>query len=180
MSQARPSPSWHEKRQTLLFAACKAIAALRREQTQRSSAIRSIARKFRGRSLGSGHRLALSEKTMRRHWDRWNSTKPKKRSPAIFSLHYRRPGATELSPLLLKLIAEFAIQQGRTAGEVLRFVKPANADGKHLTIRTALRRLPSRQIQRLAFAHCRLTRQARALEARKAALTNKILGSPRR
>jgi hypothetical protein len=179
MSRATPSSSWNAKRQSLLFAACNAIATLLQDDIPVAHAIRHVARKFRGRSLGKGRRLALSPKTMRRHWDRWNSTPARKRNESIFRYRYKA-GSAELNPLLLPLIAEFAIRQGRTLAEFLRVVRPTTADGKRLSHRTIHRRIPVREIQRLAFAHRRLIKQAFALEEKKAALANKVLGASRR
>jgi hypothetical protein len=175
MSAAKLSTSWGAKRESLLFAACNAIAAMRQDNIPVGDAIKLVAGKFRGRSLGGDRRLPLTRKTMRRHWDRWNSTSPKKRSPAMFRLQYGRPGATKLSPLLVRLIAEFAIQQGRTAGEVLRFIRPENAHGNRIAIRTALRKLPAREIQKLAFAQRHLTKRTRQLAEQKEKLANAVL-----
>jgi hypothetical protein len=178
MSQANPL-AWDEKRQALLFAACNAIATLRQNRIPIGRAIRMVARKFRGRSLGSGHRLALSEKTMRRHWGRWNDIPAKKRRASIFRSRFKT-GQAPLDSLLLPLIAEFAIRQGRTVAEVLCVVRPTTATGKVLSNRTIHRRLPVREITKLAFAHRRLKKVACALEQKQAALADKVLGTPRR
>ena len=178
MSEARSTVSWLERRQSLLFAACKGIATLRKDQIPIARAIRTVAGKFRSRSLGSGHRLALSCKTMRRHWDTWNATPAKKRNESIFRSRYNT-GHTkaELHPLLLPLIAEFGIQQGRTLGQVLRIVRPTTVNGKPLSKRTIHRRVPAREIQKIAFAHRRIARLSRQLGEQKTALVTRVLGT---
>jgi len=173
MNAAR-SITWHERRQALLHAACNAIAALRQDQVPISRAIKLVARKFRNRSLGGGHRLRLSRKTMRRHWDRWN--KAENPDQTVFRTRYK-PGhpRAELNPAFLGLIAENCIRNGYPLGRVLRIVPPTAANGKRLSPRTIYRRVPAREIRKLGVAHRRLMKHARELEQEKSALAEKLL-----
>jgi hypothetical protein len=169
MSAANRRRPRSEVRQSLLHAACTAIAALRQDGVRIGRAITATARKFRTRSVGGGRRLPLSRKTMRRHWDMWNAAN---RDGAVFRSRYKpgRPKA-ELDPSLLSLIVAICVQERCTLGHVLRTL-PLTASKW-----TIYRRLPAREIQKLVLSHRRLTKHARDLEQQKAALVERVLGA---
>lgn len=174
----RPCATWLERRQHLLHAACTVIAALRKNGVRIGCALTLVVRKFRKRSLGGGQRLRLSGKTLRRHWDKWNAAQ---RDESVFQSRYK-PGRHKaaLDPALLVSIVERCIQEGSLLAQVLRTFEATAPDGLPLSKQALYRRLPTRGIREIVFSQRRLTRLARDLEQRKAALLKTVSGETSR
>lgn len=171
---AQPPPSWHERRQALLHAACIAILALLQKGVRIQRAITLVARKFQNRSLGGGRYLPLSPSSLRRHWDSWNSGD---RDAAVFRSRYK-PGQPklELDPSILSLIVSLCLQKGSSLAKVLSTFPMTAAFGMRVSTSAIYRRLPAQEIRALALAQRRLTRELRDLEQQKAALSKRLLG----
>jgi hypothetical protein len=166
--------SWHARRQSLLHAACKAVAALRQDGVRIGHAIALVARKFRGRSLGGGRKLPLSPKSLRHHWDVWNAAD---RDEFVFR-NRQKPGIpeAELDPAILALIVSICVQKGLTLLHVLSTFPLKEAFGRPISKASIYRRLPAREIQKLALFQRRLTKESSDLEQQKASLEKRVLG----
>lgn len=166
--------SRHERRQALLHAACTEIAALRQNGVRIGRAITFVARKFLGRYLGDGRSLALSSKSMRRHWCLWNSAG---RAASVFRSRYK-PGhpKIEIAPGLLSLIEEFCVRRGHSLLCFVRVFKPRTADGRPIAEWTLYRRLKASKIRYLTFCYQTSIRNARDFQQHQNILVRRVIG----
>jgi transposase len=147
---------WETRRASLLQRACNCVAEQVQNGVRIGLAIRIAARKFRGRSLGDSRRLRLSAEHLYRLW--YDSRHG--RDPRAFQLRYRSGlKLKDINPVFLRLIVDHAVQRGLSIQAAVREMNLGNALGA--SIHTLYRRLPMKEIGRLAA----LTRRALRLKA---------------
>ena len=153
------SRRWQRRRAQLLHTACQHVAELLAGGQRIGRALKCTARKFRSRRLGGGRQLALSEKSMRRHWDVWTG----KRGEAAFLSRYVAGRAVDLDPLLLLLIIDSSIRRSKTVSEILVGVNAGNRFGR-ASLGTIYRALPAESIKKFILAERQLIRARKRAE----------------
>jgi hypothetical protein len=135
--------SWQQRRAQLLRIACDLISEQVWDGIHISRAIRRTASKFRKRSLGNGHRLRLSEKTMQRFWYAWR----KRHDTSIFLLRYK-PGIPRsvVDSSSLQQLIETCLRSGQSIAKSLQSKPLMSQDGRPLSIRSSYRHLRYRQL----------------------------------
>lgn len=155
---------WQERRANILQTACNSIAEQIQNGIRVGRAIKIAARRFRNRSLGSGRRIRLSEKTLARMWYAWQST----RDDAALLLRYR-PGhpRVKIDPRVLRSITSESISTGRPVTELVRSRRSL---ARSVSVRTVYRRLPMRKIVRLARLQRRALQQQAKIERERSGI----------
>lgn len=151
-------PNWQRRRAEILQAACRFIAAQLQTGAKTMRAIRAAHRKFRYRSVAPGRRIRLSHKTLMHIWYRWRTD----RDDSVFLLHYK-PGRrrAEIGNTELRTIIETAVTCGLSIRQTLRKL------GSHVSYHAICRRLPMREVTKLAMLQRRALKQRVALESER-------------
>ena len=166
---AEESRKWQRRRAQLLHRVCQYVAERLSGGERIGRAIRLAARKFRNRSLGGGRQLALSEKSMRRHWYVWTG----KRGEAAFLSRYIAGRSVDLDPLLLRLIIDSSIRQSKSVSEILVGVSSGNRGGR-ASLHTICRALPASEIRRFILAERRLIVERKRAEQALLAINSRL------
>lgn len=161
--------AWKTRRAELLQAAYKEVAARCASGEKVLRTIKTVARKYRGRSLGGGRQLDLSAKSLERIWYAFRA-----KGKAAFALRYISGRKRDLDPLMLNLIVQSAIRQSRSVSEILTQAAESGSRGERVSLATIYRSIPSKEI--LDFLHCekRLLARKRVLETKLVALSAEI------
>lgn len=148
--------SWIQRRAVILQLACNCVAEQVKSGVRIGRAIRIASRKFRGRSLGESRRLRLSAKHLYRLW--YDSGHGQ--DPRAFQLCYRSGfKLQDIDPVFIRSIIDHAVQRGLSITAAVREMKAGGA--LPVSMHTLRRRLPTKEIGRLAA----LTRRALRLKA---------------
>jgi hypothetical protein len=160
---------WQQRRAQLLQAACNWISEQIQGGIRSGRAIKKAALKFRQRSLGNGHHLRLSEKTMQRSWYAWRNH----HDPSVFLLRYKS-GIPRIvvDSSALRLVIETCLRSGQSIAEVLRARPLVSQDGRALSINACYRQLRYRQlsartIAKFARLQRHITREQANLEIKR-------------
>lgn len=153
---AEQSRACKRRRAALLHEACSAIAERETKGEKRGRAIKEVARKFCGRSLGFGRSLNLSRKSAERIYYTFL-----KRGDAAFALHYIAGRKQEIDPILLHLVTQAAIRQSKSVSEILTEAGATRRQGPSLS--TIYRSLRAKELNRFLHAESRLIAQQKRL-----------------
>lgn len=163
-AESSEEANWIQRRASVLQLACNHVDEQARSGVLIGRAIADAARKFVNTDLGNGHRLALTDKTMWRIFDRY-----KKVGPAAFQLNYSSGQyRATIDPILLRLIVEHCLQTGAPLEEAVEAIQPPGA--AKITIQKLYRAIPKRALDSFSRTH-------RALLKRRSKLENAFLRS---
>ena len=165
---AEQSRAWRRRRVALLQEACTAIAECETKGLKRGRAIKEIARKFRGRSLGGGRALNLSAKSAERIYYAFL-----KRGEAAFALRYVAGRKQEIDPLLLHLVTRAAIRQSKGVSEILTEAGVTMRRGGP-SLSTIYRALPAKELNRFLHAERRLVADQKRLGGKLLAVQKEL------
>ena len=170
---AEQSKRWQSRRAHLLQEACMYVASQMATGVKLVRAISLAARKIRHRSLGCGRKLALSRKSLERHWYKWNAGS---RNETAFKLYYVPGRSQEVDPALLRVITEGCIRQSKSIAESFREVSLSSSGlvGSSASLCTICRVLPAKAIAHFLRSERRLIAQRGAAEQKVIALAKRI------
>ena len=168
--KAEESRNWQARRAQLLRDACIGVAHELGHGVRIGRAIKLVARKFRGRSLGRSRKLALSEKSLTRHWYSWIG----ERGDETFNCRYISRPRPAIDPFLLRLIVYSAIRESKQVSEILASVLTEARTTDHPSLRTIQDSLPAAAIRRYIQAERRLLRKRSGIEKRLLAIDSQL------
>ena len=113
----KKTPLWQKRRADLLEQACSEIADAQGRKETLAESVRRTARRYRGRSLGSGKKLKLSTPSLYRHWYAWKEES----SSAAFTLHYKSLRAAKIDTQLIGSMLEVAFESGLNVAGLYEF-----------------------------------------------------------
>ena len=158
-------PNWQHRRAELLARACEELLSQVSRKRRITAAVHRVVKRYKGRRLGSGKRLALSRSTMLKHYYRWRDV----RSAAAFQLNFKSNAARGTArPYTCFLVYHYAISEQISLREAFRKMQRA---GLRLpfSYQTLCRHLPARMIRRCALLHSRHASAMREVAALAAA-----------
>lgn len=158
-AESSGQPTWIHRRELLLQRACNCVSDQLQSGVRIGRAISEAARRFGNADLGSGHRLALSDKHLHRIWRRYL-----KLGAAAFKFKYSFGPRDEetTDPVLLRLVVEHCLQSGASLEEAIEAIQPPGA--ARLTIKKIYRAVPKRALDSFSTTHRALLKHRRKLE----------------